>query len=119
MVETTGEASRRGEFSMAAVQSYQDIEDHSQVDVGEDALFVGVYDGHKGVDAARYIRTHALKALLSESFFDQFIDFAFIFCILCFFLVCIFIHVYRFCYYLIITLCIDYAVNYYLDGHYY
>ncbi|XP_058748565.1 probable protein phosphatase 2C 43 [Vicia villosa] len=37
-----------GEFSMAAVQSNKDMEDHSHVDVGHDALFVGIYDGFKG-----------------------------------------------------------------------
>ncbi|XP_045794252.1 probable protein phosphatase 2C 43 [Trifolium pratense] len=38
-----------GEFSMAAIQANTDMEDESQVEVGTDALFVGVYDGHKGM----------------------------------------------------------------------
>ncbi|KAL5059474.1 hypothetical protein RYX36_031078 [Vicia faba] len=53
-----------GEFSMAAVQSNEDMEDHSHVDVGHDALFVGIYDGFKGDTAAIYIRKHMFKALL-------------------------------------------------------
>ncbi|CAK8543361.1 unnamed protein product [Lathyrus sativus] len=53
-----------GEFSMASVQSNKDMEDHSHVDVGLDALFVGIYDGFKGDTAAIYIRRHIFKALL-------------------------------------------------------
>ncbi|MCI83315.1 putative protein phosphatase 2C 43-like, partial [Trifolium medium] len=33
---------------MAAVKANMDMEDQSQVEVGIDALFVGIYDGHKG-----------------------------------------------------------------------
>ncbi|KAK2417299.1 Protein phosphatase 2C family protein [Trifolium repens] len=54
----------RGEFSMAAVQANMDIEDHSQVEVGTDALFVGVYDGHKGDTAAIYLRDHIFGEIL-------------------------------------------------------
>jgi hypothetical protein len=58
-----------GEFSMAAVQANMDMEDQSQVEVGTDALFVGVYDGHKGDTAAIYLRNHFFRELLSESSF--------------------------------------------------
>ncbi|PNX66998.1 putative protein phosphatase 2C 68-like protein [Trifolium pratense] len=57
-----------GEFSMAAVQANKDMEDQSQVEVGTDALFVGVYDGHKGDAASIYIIDHIFTELLSESF---------------------------------------------------
>ncbi|KAK2363500.1 Protein phosphatase 2C family protein [Trifolium repens] len=53
-----------GEFSMAAVQANMDMEDQSQVEVGTDALFVGVYDGHKGDTAAIYLRNHVFRELL-------------------------------------------------------
>ncbi|WJX78640.1 [pyruvate dehydrogenase (acetyl-transferring)]-phosphatase [Trifolium repens] len=49
---------------MAAVQANMDIEDHSQVEVGTDALFVGVYDGHKGDTAAIYLRDHIFGEIL-------------------------------------------------------
>ncbi|KAI5426873.1 probable protein phosphatase 2C 43 [Lathyrus oleraceus] len=54
----------RGEFSMASVQSNKDMEDHNQVDVSHGALFVGIYDGFKGNNAASYIRRHIFRALL-------------------------------------------------------
>lgn len=44
-----------GEFSIAVVQANECIEDHSQVETGHSATFVGVYDGHGGPDASRYI----------------------------------------------------------------
>ncbi|CAI8614099.1 unnamed protein product [Vicia faba] len=54
----------RGEFSIAAVQSNKDMEDHSHVDVSHDAIFVGIYDGFKGNTAATYIRRHIFQGLL-------------------------------------------------------
>ncbi|GAU23429.1 hypothetical protein TSUD_331270 [Trifolium subterraneum] len=53
-----------GEFSMAAVQANKDMEDQSQVEVGTDALFVGVYDGHKGDAASNYLMDHIFTELL-------------------------------------------------------
>ncbi|GAU13602.1 hypothetical protein TSUD_347060 [Trifolium subterraneum] len=53
-----------GEFSMAAVQANMNMEDQSQVEVGTDALFVGVYDGHKGDTASIYLRNHIFSELL-------------------------------------------------------
>uniref|UniRef100_A0A0E0K3Q6 Uncharacterized protein n=1 Tax=Oryza punctata TaxID=4537 RepID=A0A0E0K3Q6_ORYPU len=35
-----------GEFSFAVVQANETLEDHSQVETGSTATFVGVYDGH-------------------------------------------------------------------------
>ncbi|KAJ9181175.1 hypothetical protein P3X46_009331 [Hevea brasiliensis] len=53
-----------GEFSFAVVQANEIIEDHSQVETGRDATFVGVYDGHGGPDASRFICDHLFKNLM-------------------------------------------------------
>lgn len=47
-----------GEFSFAVVQANGVIEDHSQVETGSGATFVGVYDGHGGPEASRFIADH-------------------------------------------------------------
>ncbi|KAJ0976419.1 hypothetical protein J5N97_018384 [Dioscorea zingiberensis] len=44
-----------GEFSMAVVQANQVLEDQSQLESGPFGTFVGVYDGHGGPQAARYV----------------------------------------------------------------
>lgn len=66
-----------GEFSFAVVQSNEVIEDHSQVETSNEATFVGVYDGHGGVEASRYICEHLFKHLLSEisSLLNPLLDF--------------------------------------------
>ncbi|XVE75721.1 hypothetical protein DITRI_Ditri12bG0115300 [Diplodiscus trichospermus] len=53
-----------GDFSYAVVQSNEIIEDHSQVETGKDATFVGVYDGHGGPDASRFISDHLFQNLI-------------------------------------------------------
>ncbi|CAL5352018.1 unnamed protein product [Camellia sinensis] len=53
-----------GEFSFAVVQANEVIEDHSQVETGRDATFVGVYDGHGGPEASRFIRDHLFLHLI-------------------------------------------------------
>ena len=47
-----------GEFSFSVVQANEIIEDHSQVETGRDATFIGVYDGHGegGRSQAREVR---------------------------------------------------------------
>ncbi|CAN6240630.1 unnamed protein product [Urochloa humidicola] len=47
-----------GEFSFAVVQANDVLEDHSQVETGAAATFVGVYDGHGGAEASRFISNH-------------------------------------------------------------
>ncbi|KAH9683864.1 hypothetical protein WN944_025321 [Citrus x changshan-huyou] len=47
-----------GDFSMAVVQANQVLEDQSQIESGPFGTFVGVYDGHGGPDAARYVCDH-------------------------------------------------------------
>ncbi|KAH9607889.1 hypothetical protein KSS87_020357 [Heliosperma pusillum] len=53
-----------GEYSFAVFQANQVVEDHSQVEVGRNATFVGVYDGHGGPDASRFISTHLFLHLI-------------------------------------------------------
>ncbi|WOL15803.1 putative protein phosphatase 2C 42 [Canna indica] len=47
-----------GEFSVAVIQANQVLEDQSQIESGSFGTFVGVYDGHGGPDAARYVCDH-------------------------------------------------------------
>lgn len=47
-----------GEFSFAVVQANDVLEDHSQVETGAAATFIGVYDGHGGAEASRFISNH-------------------------------------------------------------
>ncbi|CAK9169967.1 unnamed protein product [Ilex paraguariensis] len=44
-----------GEFSFAVVQANEVLEDQSQVETGHGGTFVGVYDGHGGPEASRFI----------------------------------------------------------------
>nr|DAD30021.1 TPA_asm: hypothetical protein HUJ06_031489 [Nelumbo nucifera] len=53
-----------GEFSIAVVQANEIIEDHSQVETGPHATFVGVYDGHGGPEASRFVREHLFRHLM-------------------------------------------------------
>lgn len=44
-----------GDFSIAVVQANELLEDQSQVKVGPYGTFIGVYDGHGGPEASRFI----------------------------------------------------------------
>ncbi|AQK73620.1 Catalytic/ protein phosphatase type 2C [Zea mays] len=55
-----------GQFSFAVVQANEALEDHSQVETGSAATFVGVYDGHGGAEAARFISDHLFAHLIRE-----------------------------------------------------
>ncbi|KAK2411605.1 Protein phosphatase 2C family protein [Trifolium repens] len=52
-----------GQFSMAAYQANSIMEDYSHVEVGDNSLFVGIYDGHRGTDAAKFISNHIFEEL--------------------------------------------------------
>lgn len=66
-----------GEFSFAVVQANEVLEDQSQVETGRDATFVGVYDGHGGPDASRFISDHLFLHLMSEPLSSWFLVFGF------------------------------------------
>ncbi|MQM08339.1 hypothetical protein Taro_041195 [Colocasia esculenta] len=53
-----------GEYSFAVVQANELLEDHSQVETGSSATFVGVYDGHGGPEASRFISDHLFLHLM-------------------------------------------------------
>lgn len=60
-----------GEFSMAVVQANNLLEDHSQIESGPmsslesgpQGTFVGIYDGHGGPEASRFISDHLFNNL--------------------------------------------------------
>lgn len=54
-----------GDLSFAVVQANEVIEDHSQVEIGRDATFFGVYDGHGGPEASRFICDHLFLHVMS------------------------------------------------------
>ncbi|XVE82282.1 hypothetical protein DITRI_Ditri15bG0135700 [Diplodiscus trichospermus] len=59
-----------GDFSMAVVQANQVLEDQSQIESGQFGTFVGIYDGHGGPEAARYVCDHLFRhfrAITEES----------------------------------------------------
>ena len=55
-----------GEFSFAVAQANETLEDHSQVETGAAATFVGVYDGHGGAEASRFISDHLFAHLIRK-----------------------------------------------------
>ncbi|KAI3707977.1 hypothetical protein L2E82_36957 [Cichorium intybus] len=44
-----------GEFSIAVVQANSSLEDQSQVSTSPSATYIGVYDGHGGPEASRFV----------------------------------------------------------------
>ncbi|OAY27611.1 probable protein phosphatase 2C 42 isoform X1 [Manihot esculenta] len=50
-----------GDFSMAVMQANQVLEDQCQIESGSFGTFVGVYDGHGGPDASRYVCDHLFR----------------------------------------------------------
>ncbi|KAF8406231.1 hypothetical protein HHK36_008316 [Tetracentron sinense] len=52
-----------GDYSIAVVQANSSLEDQSQVFTSPSATYVGVYDGHGGPEASRFIRTHLFPHL--------------------------------------------------------
>ena len=58
-----------GEFSMAVIQANQVLEDQSQIECGSFGTFVGVYDGHGGPEAARYVCDHLFRHFQGPFYF--------------------------------------------------
>lgn len=62
-----------GEFSMAVIQANNVLEDQCQVEsgpmssmeAGPRGTFVGIYDGHAGTEASRFINNHLFKNIKS------------------------------------------------------
>ena len=63
-----------GEFSMAAIESKDVVDGHSQIESGSMRLhpsghngtFVGLYDGHDGPDASVFIKDHLFEIVKSK-----------------------------------------------------
>lgn len=52
-----------GDYSIAVVQANSSLEDQSQVFTSPSATYVGVYDGHGGPEAARFVNNHLFPYL--------------------------------------------------------
>ncbi|KAK6923113.1 PPM-type phosphatase-like domain [Dillenia turbinata] len=52
-----------GEYSIAVVQANSNLEDQGQVFATPSATYVGVYDGHGGPEASRFLSTHLFSYL--------------------------------------------------------
>ncbi|KAA8531603.1 hypothetical protein F0562_006312 [Nyssa sinensis] len=52
-----------GDYSIAVVQANSSLEDQSQVFTSPSATYVGVYDGHGGPEASRFITNHLFPFL--------------------------------------------------------
>ncbi|XP_039116974.1 probable protein phosphatase 2C 78 [Dioscorea cayenensis subsp. rotundata] len=52
-----------GDFSIAVVQANHALEDQGQVVASPSATYVGVYDGHGGPDASRFVRSRLFPHL--------------------------------------------------------
>ncbi|XP_073292619.1 probable protein phosphatase 2C 63 [Primulina huaijiensis] len=52
-----------GDFSIAVVQANSVLEDQSQVFTSPSATYVGVYDGHGGPEASRFVNRHLFPYL--------------------------------------------------------
>ncbi|PWA65331.1 protein phosphatase 2C 29 [Artemisia annua] len=52
-----------GEYSIGVVQANSTLEDQAQVMTSPNATFVGVYDGHGGFEASRFISNHLFPYL--------------------------------------------------------
>lgn len=50
-----------GDYSMAVIQANSLLEDQGQVYSTPSATYVGVYDGHGGPEASRYISNHLFR----------------------------------------------------------
>lgn len=55
-----------GDYSIAVVQANSFLEDQGQVFTSPSATYVGVYDGHGGPEASRFITHHLFPLLHSK-----------------------------------------------------
>lgn len=55
-----------GDYSIAVVQANSCLEDQSQVFTSPLATYVGVYDGHGGPEASRFVNKHLFPYMHSE-----------------------------------------------------
>jgi serine/threonine protein phosphatase PrpC len=53
-----------GDYSIAVVQANSNLEDQSQVFTSPSATYIGVYDGHGGPEASRFVNKHLFNCLL-------------------------------------------------------
>jgi serine/threonine protein phosphatase PrpC len=53
-----------GDYSIAVVQANSNLEDQSQVFTSPSATYIGVYDGHGGPEASRFVNNHLFHFLL-------------------------------------------------------
>ena len=62
---------RSGEFSVAAYQANTAMQDYSHVEVGDNFLFVGIFDGFNGTRAAEFISSSIWEKLKGKFFCFQ------------------------------------------------
>lgn len=55
-----------GDYSIAVVQANSCLEDQGQVLTSPSATFVGVYDGHGGPEASRFVNENLFPYINSE-----------------------------------------------------
>lgn len=55
-----------GDYSIAVVQANSSLEDQGQVFTSPSATYIGVYDGHGGPEASRFITSHIFPFLHSQ-----------------------------------------------------
>ncbi|XP_047311511.1 probable protein phosphatase 2C 42 [Impatiens glandulifera] len=56
-----GKYAAAADFSMAVIQANLVLEDQSQIESGNFGTFVGIYDGHGGPEASRYVCDHLFR----------------------------------------------------------
>ncbi|GMN37845.1 hypothetical protein TIFTF001_007155 [Ficus carica] len=57
-----------GDYSIAVAQANSSLEDQSQVFTSPSAIYVGVYDGHGGPEASRFVNKHLFPYMQSSEF---------------------------------------------------